>query len=186
MQTQRKKVAVLVCDLFEQAEFEEPVRFLREAGAEVAIVSASGKESLQGMRHAKLGDSFQADILLDDANAEMYDALVLPGGALNADQLRMVPKARAWALYFLDTQKLVAAICHAPWLLVSADAVEERRLTSYFTIQDDIRNAGGAWVDLSVVTDGNLITSRQPDDLPEFNQAVIAWLRQDAHQLAMK
>jgi deglycase len=173
------KAAVLVYDLFEQAEFEEPLQALKNAGIEVTVISASQK-NLQAMRHNKPSDTFQADLLLDDARFGDYDALILPGGALNADRLRMDKKARLWVSECIDQGKLIAAICHAPWLLVSADAVEERRLTSYYTLQDDIRNAGGEWVDLPVVIDGNIITSRMPDDLEQFDEAIIAWLKHPA------
>lgn len=171
-----KRIAILVHDWFEQSEFEEPLNALRDAGAEVTVVSATGKKKLQALNHADKGGEFQADLLLAAASPDDYDALVLPGGALNADKLRMDETARQWVIDFLDSGRPLAVICHAPWLLVSADVVEERRLTSYYTIQDDVRNAGGEWVDLSVVIDGNLITSRQPDDLPEFNNALIDML----------
>jgi len=175
MNSSGKHVAVLVHNYFEQAEFEEPIRALKDAGAEVTIISAD-KESLQGLRHVKLGDTFTADLLLNQASPDDYDALVLPGGAMNADQLRVVEAAKQWALDFLDAAKPLAVICHAPWVLVSADAVEGRRLTSYHTIRDDITNAGGEWVDLAVAIDDNLITSRKPDDLPRFNDELIKML----------
>ena len=178
MDISNKKVAILVHDYFEQAEFEEPLAELKKAGAAVTVVSAAGRQ-LHGMRHAEMGGAFQADVLLKDANADDYDALLLPGGVINADALRMVEKARDWAVDFLDSGRPIAAICHAPWLLVSADAVETRRLTSYHTLQDDIRNAGGEWVDQIVVVDDNLITSRQPDDIPAFCEAFISMLAQD-------
>lgn len=172
-----KHIAVLVHDFFEQAEFEEPISALKDAGAEVTVISASNKsKSLTGMDHAKQGDTFQADLMLEQASSGDYDALVLPGGAINADHLRTVEAAKQWAGDFLDSGKPLAVICHAPWVLVSADAVEGRRLTSYHTIRDDITNAGGEWVNQPVVIDGNLITSRGPDDLPQFNDAIIRML----------
>ncbi len=174
MSVRNNKAAILVYDLFEQPEFEEPLRFLRRAGIDTSIISTSGKKELQAMRHHKPDGTYQADLLIEDSRSGDYNLLVLPGGALNADVLRMVEKARVWVDEFMDEGKLIAAICHAPWLLVSADAVEGRRLTSYYTIQDDIRNAGGEWVDLPVVIDGNLITSRMPDDIPQFNDAVMS------------
>lgn len=170
-----KKVAILVHNYFEQSEFEEPLRALKAAGAAVSIVSADSKK-LQGMQHVRLGDGFQADVLLDDVDPQAFDAVVLPGGVVNADKLRMNDKARDWVAKFLEQKKPVAAICHAPWLLVSADVVKGRRLTSYYTLQDDIRNAGGEWVDLPVVVDDSLITSRKPDDLPEFIKALLQLL----------
>jgi protease I len=118
----------------------------------------------------------KVDKTLEEANIDGYDALVLPGGAVNADHLRMQPKAREWARQILDSGKPLAAICHAPWLLVSAGVAKGKHIASYFTIQDDIRNAGGEWVDEPVVVDGNLITSRQPSDIPDFSREVIAML----------
>lgn len=170
-----KKVAVLVDNYFEQAEFEEPIKALKDAGVAVTIVSTAGAD-LQALKHVDMGDMFHADKALDEADVSDYDALVLPGGAVNADSLRMVPKAREWVTSFMDANKPLAVICHAPWVLVSAGIAKGKKLTSYYTIQDDIRDAGGDWVDEAVVTDGNLITSRQPDDLPAFNNALIAML----------
>lgn len=170
-----KKVAILVDDFFEEAEFEDPFKTLKDAGVAVTVVSAAGRE-LHSLNHEKKGKTFTADVLLDDARANDFDALVLPGGAMNADHLRMVQRARDWVQDFMEKGKPLAVICHAPWVLVSADAVNGRKLTSYYTIQDDIRNAGGEWVDASVVTDGSLITSRQPDDLPAFNKAILEML----------
>ncbi len=172
-----KYVAILVDNYFEQAEFEEPISALKDAGAEVTII-ASKQLELQGMNHVKLADSFKADLLLDQVSSEDYDAIVLPGGALNADSLRVNEAAQRLVLEFFEDNKPMAAICHAPWLLVSADLVEGKRLTSYYTIKDDVVNAGGDWVDKEVVVDGNLITSRDPDDLPAFNKAIIKMLSQ--------
>lgn len=166
-----KKVAVLVDNYFEQAEFEDPVKQLKSDGVAVTVVSSAGRE-LSGMRHAEMGDSFMADMMLDEVQPHEFDALVLPGGALNADNLRMNKTARDWVKEFIEKRKPLAVICHAPWLLVSADLVKGRKLTSYYTIQDDIKNAGGEWVNEEVVIDDNLITSRQPDDLPAFTKAL--------------
>lgn len=170
-----KHVAILVHDYFEQAEFEEPLSALKDAGAEVTVISAANR-SLHGLNHAEPGDSFQADLLLSQASSGDYDALVLPGGAINADHLRVSEPAKQWVLDFLDSGRPLAVICHAPWVLVSADAVEGRRLTSYHTIRDDIVNAGGEWVNRPLVVDGNLITSRNPEDLPRFDDAIIRML----------
>lgn len=172
-----KHIAVLVDDYFEQAEFDEPISTLKDAGGEVTVIATRQKE-LHGMNHAQAGETFAADLLLAQASSGDYDALVLPGGAINADQLRVNEAAQQWATDFLDSGRPLAAICHAPWLLVSADAVEGKRLTSYHTIKDDITNAGGEWVDLDVVIDGNLITSRKPDDIPVFTDALITMLAQ--------
>jgi protease I len=168
-------VAILVHNYFEQSEFEDPINELTEAGFDITIVS-SDKLELTAMQHVEQGSKFTADLLLEDAEPDQYDILVLPGGVINADSLRMQEKARTWVLDYLEQGKLVAAICHAPWLLVSADVLEGRRLTSYYTLQDDIRNAGGEWADSAVVIDDNLITSRSPDDLPAFNKAISNWM----------
>jgi protease I len=165
------KIAILVDNNFEQAEFDVPLQKLKAAGAQVTVVSTNTKE-LQALQHTAQGDIFKADELLESIDPEEYDALILPGGVVNADKLRMNADARAWVTRFIDQGKVVAAICHAPWLLVSADLVEGRRLTSYYTLQDDIRNAGGEWIDQPVVVDGNLITSRKPDDLEDFVEAI--------------
>lgn len=175
MSIQNKKIALLVDDYFEQVELEGPRDQLRAAGAEVTVVAAEHKE-LCGLNHVDMGDTFQADVLLGEVNVDEYDVLVLPGGVINADKLRMNKKARQWVGHFTDEGKLIAAICHAPWLLVSADVVEGRRLTSYPTLQDDIRNAGAEWIDHEVVLDGNLITSRNPDDIPVFVETIEKWL----------
>jgi protease I len=173
-----KKVAMLVHNYFEQAEFEEPLEVLRDAGAMVTVITTDDTKQLQGLQHVEKGDTFTADLFLQDATPEEYDALVLPGGAINADALRMNETAQTWVRDFLNEGKITAAICHAPWLLVSADVLDGRKLTSYATIQDDIRNAGGDWVDERVVVDGSLVTSRQPDDLPAFDGAIVSMLAQ--------
>jgi len=173
------KVAILVDNYFEQTEFEEPIKALKDAGAAVTVIASADKD-LRALKHATMGDAFTADMLLDGADPEDYDALVLPGGAMNADRLRMIDAARTWVRHFLEADKPLAAICHAPWVLVSAGEVNGRKLTSYYTIQDDIRNAGGDWVDEQVVIDGNLITSRQPDDLPTFNEVLLKMLADTA------
>ncbi|MDB5170417.1 MAG: intracellular protease, PfpI family [Candidatus Saccharibacteria bacterium] len=170
-----KRVAVLVDDYFEQAELTGPVRTLREAGALVDIIAPDDGE-VHGMNHAVVADTFQTDRSIDDVKTDEYDALVLPGGAINADTLRMNIKARIWVKKFMDDNKPLAVICHAPWVLISAGVADGRKLTSYWTIQDDLRNAGAIWSDQEVVIDGNLITSRQPDDVPAFTQALIAQL----------
>ena len=166
-----KKVAMLVDNYFEQAEFTGPKEAIENAGATVVVVSPHNE--LQGLNHVDKGDTFQRNVSLDEANPDDYEALVLPGGAINADNLRMNETARDWVRKYMDAGKPVAAICHAPWALVSADCVRGRRLTSFETIQDDIRNAGGDWVDEQVVVDGNLVTSRKPDDIPAFNDAIL-------------
>ncbi len=171
-----KKVAILVDNYFEDAEFAGPLKDLREAGANVDIIS-SEKGELQSLNHVDPANTYQADVEINDAHMESYDALVLPGGAINADQLRMNQRARDWIKNFMDSNKPVAAICHAPWALASAGVAKGRKLTSYSTIQDDLRNAGAEWVDEEVVIDGNLITSRKPDDIPAFDKALISALQ---------
>lgn len=167
-----KHIAVLVHDYFEQAEFEEPISALKDAGGEVTVISASGKQ-LQGMNHVDMGDKFEADLLLEQASSDDYDALLIPGGVVNSDNLRIDENAQTWVRDFLDSRRPVAAICHGPWLLVSADVLDGRKLTSFHTLQDDIVNVGGDWTDAPLVVDANLITSRKPDDLPQFNSALI-------------
>lgn len=171
-----KRVAILLHNYFEQDEFEEPLTTLKDAGVAVTVVTATDDVQIVGMHHANLGDKFQADMLLRDADPDDYDGLLLPGGVVNADALRSNEEAQDWVVDFLDSGKPVAAICHAPWLLVSADAVEGRRLTSYHTLEDDILNAGGEWIDQEVVVDDNLVTAREPDDLPAFCAAFIKLL----------
>ncbi len=168
----RIRVAVLATDGFEETELTEPVKALRSAGAEVEILSLrSGK--IQAFRHFDKGTRIRVDRTLDSVQADDFDALQLPGGALNADTMRVVPEVKAFVQAFQATGKPIAAICHAPWILVSAGLVAGRRLTSYHTIQDDIRNAGGVWLDAEVVVDGNWVTSRQPSDLPAFNREML-------------
>lgn len=172
-----KQIAVLVYNYFEQSEFEEPIKFMEQAGADITVISTD-KMELRGLKHIELGDEFQADLLLHEAISSDYDALIIPGGTFNADNLRVNEEAQDWAMDFLNSDRPIGVICHAPWLLVSADAVEGRRLTSYHTIKDDIINAGGEWIDLAVVIDNNLITSRQPKDLPKFNNTLVSMLSQ--------
>jgi len=179
MHAANKRVAILVDTNFEQAEFTGPLEALKTAGVQVTVVSTA-HNPLQGLHHIEKGDRFTADQSLEAADPTEFDALVLPGGAINADALRVQEKARDWVRDFLHEGKLVAAICHAPWLLASANVLEGRKLTSYFTIQDDLRNAGGEWIDEPVVIDDNLITSRQPDDIPAFNEAILAFLEKEA------
>lgn len=171
-----KKVAILVFNYFEQAEFTQPLQALKDAGVEVHVISASERE-LQGLNHVEKGETFQADLLLGEAVADGYDALVLPGGAVNADNLRMDETARDWVRNFMSDGKPIAAICHAPWVLVSSGVVSNKTLTSFYTIQDDMRNAGAVWVDEEIAVDGNLITSRNPGDLPAFCSALIGALQ---------
>jgi len=169
------KVAVLAVDGFEQAELVEPKRALLEAGATVHVISAKpGK--IQGFKHVDKGDAVEVDSTFDTASANDYDAVVLPGGVVNGDAIRLLPQAQAFVKAADSAKKPIAVICHGTWLPVSAGIIKGRTVTSWPSLQDDIRNAGGTWVDQEVVEDGNLITSRKPDDLPAFNKALIAQL----------
>lgn len=165
-------MAILVADMFEQVEFTEPRKALQQAGAETVVVSPVSGE-VQGANHYDKADRFPVDMPLDSASVEQFDALMLPGGVANPDQLRMNKKAVQFVKGFFEAGKPVAAICHAPWTLVEADVVRDRRLTSWPSLQTDIRNAGGKWTDEVSVTDQNLTTSRKPDDIPKFNEAML-------------
>lgn len=166
------RAAVFATDGFEESELTEPVKALREAGATVDVVSLKpGK--IQAFKHHDKSIQVDVDRSLDQADPAEYQALVLPGGALNTDATRIEPKVQEFVRAFQQEGKPIAVICHAPWLLVSAGLAKGRTLTSYKTIRDDIRNAGGEWVDQEVVVDGNLVTSRQPSDLPAFNREMI-------------
>ena len=175
-----KRVAILVADGFEQSELEGPMKALEEAGAEVSIVSPN-RRKIQGMHHADKGDQFDVDIPLESANPEDFDALVLPGGLMNPDELRSTPAAVNFVRAFGESGKPIGAICHGPWVLIEADLVRGRRLTSWPAIQSDIKNAGGDWVDEEVVVDNGLVTSRKPDDIPAFNAKVIEEIGEGQH-----
>jgi protease I len=171
------RVAVLATDGFEESELTEPVKALRGAGAIVDVISLKpGK--IQAFRHHDKSIQVPVDRTLDEAKPEEYQALLLPGGALNADAIRIEPQVQAFVRAMNESARPMAVICHAPWILVSSKLVQGRTLTSYHTIQDDIRNAGGNWVDKEVVVDGNLVTSRKPDDLPAFNREMIKLFEQ--------
>lgn len=165
-------IAILVDNYFEQIELTEPKESLEYAGAEVSIIS-TGADVLHGMHGVEVADDFVPDLVLAEADFEDYDMLILPGGVINADKLRMNIKARDWVHYCIDNEIPVAAICHAPWLLVSAGVCDGMRMTSYYTLQDDIINAHGNWIDSQLVVDGTVITSRTPDDLPVFCGALV-------------
>jgi protease I len=166
------RVAVLATHGFEESELTEPVRALKAAGATVDII-APKPGHIQAFRHHDKSITVPVDRTFDDAEPQGYDALMLPGGVLNADSLRAVPGCHVFIREMSRMGKGIAAICHAPWELISACVVRGRTLTSYHTIEDDVRNAGGHWVDREVVIDENLITSRQPSDLPAFNREMI-------------
>ena len=168
-----RKVAILTTDGFEQVELTGPRQALLDAGAAIQIV-AMNRGQVQGFHHDKPADKFDVDLTLEEAKPADFDAVVLPGGVMNADKLRNSRHAQEFVQAMQKAGKPIAAICHAPWLLVSAGLVKGRKLTSWPSLQDDLRNAGGQWSDEEVVRDGNLVTSRKPADIPAFNQAVIA------------
>jgi protease I len=168
-----KRVAFLVANEgIEQVELTEPWKAVTDAGHEAVVVSPEAGE-VQMFNHLDKGDTKKVDVTVADASAEDFDALVLPGGVANPDNLRTHADAVALVRDFVASGRPVAAICHAPWTLIEADVVKGRRLTSWPSLQTDIRNAGGEWTDESLVVDGNLITSRNPDDLPDFCGAVV-------------
>jgi protease I len=172
-QLSNMRVAILASDGFEESELIEPRKALDDAGAETKVISLN-QGTIQGMKHEKKAGTVKVDATLHESNPDDFDAILLPGGALNADALRVDPKAQEFVRTMDHAQKPVAVICHAPWLLVSAGLVNGRSLTSYYTIQDDIRNAGGRWTDEEVVRDNNWISSRQPQDIPAFNKAMVS------------
>lgn len=169
---QGKTVAILVADGFEQSELLEPRKALDAAGATTQIVSpADGK--VHGWNHKDWGEEVDVDVPLSSAKAEDFDALLLPGGVMNPDHLRMDPAAVKFVKHFVDAGKPVAAICHGPWTLLEAGGVGGRTLTSWPSLRTDLKNAGAIWVDREVVSDGMLVTSRKPDDIPAFNREMI-------------
>jgi protease I len=169
------KVALLVNDLFEQAELEEPLKALKKAGAQTFIISPKGP-TVTGMKHHDKGDSFPVDVPLDHADPSDYDAVVLPGGVVNADELRLNEAAQRFVQWLDRANKPIAVICHGAWLLISAGLVNGRTLTSWPTLKDDLVNAGAKWVDREVVTDRNWTSSRKPADLPAFNKTFLETL----------
>jgi len=178
-----KRVAVLVDNGFEQSELVEPRKALQAAGARADIVSPqSGK--VKGWQHTNWGDELPVDVPLDSAKPEDYDALLLPGGVMNPDKLRGNPAAVRFVKHFVDSGKPIAAICHGPWTLIEAGAVRGRKMTSWPTLQTDLKNAGAEWVDQEVVTDNGLVTSRKPDDIPAFNRKMIEEFAEGKHNTA--
>jgi protease I len=165
-------VAILATDGVEQVELTEPRKALDAAGATTRIVSLESG-TIQGYNHHDKGDELPVDQTLDQANADEFDALLLPGGVMNPDQLRMNPRAVAFVKAFADARKPIAVICHGPWTLIEAGAVQGRTITSWPSLKTDLQNAGANWVDRPNVTDGNITSSRKPDDIPQFNPAMI-------------
>lgn len=173
------RVLILATDGFEDAELFEPRQALLDAGAQVTLASIK-RDPIQGVKHdSDPTRTITPDLTLDQVDTAKFDALVLPGGVGNPDKLRMEERAVSIVGEFMEEEKIVAAICHAPWLLVEADVVEGRRVTSWPSVRTDLENAGGDVVDEEVVIDGNLITSRKPDDIPAFNRALIEALEDD-------
>jgi protease I len=176
-----KMVAFLATDMVEQVELTEPWKALESAGAELELVSLAEGE-IQGFNHYDKADTFKVDRTVEEASASDYDALVLPGGVGNPDTLRMDENAVHFVREFFEQGKPVGAICHAPWMLVEAGVVRDRTLTSFPSLQTDIRNAGGNRVDKEVVVDNGLVTSRRPDDLPAFNKKLIEEFAEGRHE----
>ena len=167
-----QKVAVLVADGFEQSEMTQPRLALDLAGASTVLISLKSGE-VRAWSGANWGGSFPVDRVLADVNADEFDALLLPGGVLNPDKVRMTDAAVAFVKAFGDAGKPIAAICHGPWTLINAGIAKGKRMTSWPSLEADLRNAGADWVDEECVVDGNLVTSRKPDDIPAFNEAMI-------------
>jgi protease I len=166
------RVAILATDLFEEAELVEPRKALEEAGAETVVIAPHSGE-IQAVQHDKKTQKIKVDQTLADADPDRFDAVLLPGGVKNADALRIEPLAQEFVRRIDQTRRPVAVICHGGWLLISARLVKGRHMTSYKTIQDDLRNAGAFWADKEVVRDGTWVSSRQPSDIPRFNQEII-------------
>jgi protease I len=171
-----KRIAILATDGFEQSELMEPRRRLKDAGFEVQVVSPKAGE-IRGWQHKEWGDTVPVDVRLSEASPEDYVALVLPGGQMNPDALRLEPAAVDFVRAFAVSGKPLAAICHGPWLLVEAGAARGRQVTSWPSLKTDLTNAGAQWRDAPVVEDGALITSRKPDDIPQFTDAVVRALQ---------
>jgi protease I len=181
MQTiQGKRVAILATDGFEQSELEHPLAHLRAAGAEVHVVSLKAGE-IKGWQGKDWGRSVPVDRTLGEVSADDYDALVLPGGQINPDLLRVEADALAFITQFWNAGKVIGAICHAPWLLVETGIADGRQMTSYASIRTDVENAGADWIDAEVVTDRGLVTSRKPDDLPAFSRKLVEEIAEGTH-----
>jgi len=176
-----KRVAILAADGFEEVELTKPRKALDDAGASTTVVSIKSGE-IQGMNHADKGEKVTVDLTLTDAKPQDFDALMVPGGLMNPDTLRSTEDALEFVRHFFREQKPVAAICHAPWVLIDAAVIRGRTLTSWPAIKTDVRNAGGNWVDQEVVVDNGLVTSRKPDDIPAFNEKMIEEFAEGRHQ----
>jgi protease I len=171
---QGKRIAVLMTDGVEQVEYTRPRKFLEEHGAEVTLVSPKPMgEEIQGFNHLSPGDRFAVEMDVHDARTEDFDALLLPGGVANPDRLRLSSAAVAFIREFSREDKPIAAICHGPWPLIDAGIARGKRMTSWPSLKEDLRNAGAVWIDAPVVVDGRLVTSRKPDDIPAFDAALL-------------
>lgn len=168
-----RRIAVLATDGFEQSELTEPKRLLEEAGARVDVIAPGNASQIKGWDVKDWGDKVSVDVSLDKADASQYDAIVLPGGVINPDKLRTDEKAVGLVKSIAGAGKPVAAICHGPWTLINAGLVKGKKITSWPSLKQDLGNAGAQWEDSQVVQDGNLITSRKPDDIPAFTEALI-------------
>ena len=175
-----RKIAVLATDGFEQSELEKPVEALKAAGAQVEIVSPKAGQ-IQGWEHQDKGRTVPVDRELAGADPAAYDAIVLPGGVMNPDALRLEPKAIDFIRHFVTEKKPIAAICHGPWTLINAGGVEGKEVTSWPSLKADLENAGALWIDREVVVDRGLVTSRKPDDLPAFCAKMIEEFAEDRH-----
>ncbi|MEA2736855.1 MAG: protease [Acetobacteraceae bacterium] len=171
-------VAILITDGFEQVEMTDPRKALDQAGAQTRIVSPK-QDQVKAWKFTEWGDKFPVDVPLSQARAEDFDALLLPGGVINPDTLRILPEAMAFAKAFFDSNKPVAAICHGPWTVIEVGAALGRRIASWPSLKTDLRNAGAEWVDQEVVVDRGLVTSRKPDDIPAFNREMIGLFTRD-------
>ncbi len=176
------RVAILVDNGFERAELSEPRKALEAAGANTEIVSPQDKE-VRAWETKEWGDKYPVDEKLDRAQASKFDALLLPGGVMNPDHLRMNPKAVAFVKSFVDEGKPVAAICHGPWTLIEVGAVKGRKITSWPSLKTDLINAGADWEDREVIVDGNIVSSRKPDDIPAFNREMIRLFAQQGRRV---
>lgn len=171
------RVAILVTEGFEQVELTGPRDALELQGVATKVISRQ-KGKVQGFNHHDKADRFDVDLTLAEANPDEFDAVLLPGGVINGDQMRIIPEAQRFVRQMDEAGKPIFVICHGGWVLVSAGLVDDRTMTSWPTLQDDIRNAGGTWLDQEVVVDGNWVSSRKPDDIPAFNRKMIDMLYQ--------
>jgi protease I len=178
-----KKVAILVTDGFEEVELTKPRKALEEAGVQTQIVSPK-TGSIKAWNHTEWGDKYEVDMPLSETNAGEFDALLLPGGVINADHLRMDDQAVQFTSRFMESGKPVAVICHGPWILIETGKLKGKKMTSYPSLKTDLENAGVQWVNEEVVTDHGLVSSRKPDDIPAFNKKMIEEIREGVHERA--